>query len=260
MVGSVWPLVQRFGFWASRSAVTALVAATLAVPVRLESQRAVTAAPVPFAVGEELTYRATFGGVKAGTARLRVESIDTVRGRPAYHIVLTISGGIPLLRVRDRYESWIDVETLSSLRYIQDISEGGYRRHTEYEIYPERRQYQKNSEPILPTVERPLDEVSFIYAVRAAGISEGTTQALQYFKPEGNPVVLTTVGRDTITVGAGTFATSALRPSIKTAGLFAESTDARIWFSNAPYLYPVRIRTKFAKFTVTLTLESITKQ
>jgi hypothetical protein len=245
---------------AARGAVSALIAATLLVPARANSQRAVSPAPVPFTVGEELNYRATFGGVKAGSARLRVDGIDTVRGRPAYRIVLTISGGIPLLRVRDRYESWIDVETLSSVRYIQDISQGGYRRHTRYEIYPERRQYQKNSEPILPTVDRPLDEVAFIYAVRAAGISEGTTQALQFFKPEGNPVVLTNLGPDTITVGAGTFVTTALRPSIKTAGLFAESTDARIWFSSAPYLYPVRIRTKFAKFTVTLTLESITKE
>ncbi|HEY0972069.1 MAG TPA: hypothetical protein VGE02_13970, partial [Gemmatimonadales bacterium] len=39
-------------------------------------------APVPFAVGEELVYRASFGGVTAGTARMRVAGIEMVRGRP----------------------------------------------------------------------------------------------------------------------------------------------------------------------------------
>ena len=35
-----------------------------------------------------------------------------------------------------RYDSWIDVQTLSSLRHRQDISEVRYKRKTTYEIYP----------------------------------------------------------------------------------------------------------------------------
>jgi hypothetical protein len=212
-------------------------------------------------VGEDLTYRASFSGIDAGTARLRVERIDTVRGRPAYHVILTIDGGIPVFAVRDRYDSWIDVETLSSVRYRQEISEGPYHRTTTYEIYPERLEYQKNSEPVVPTptVRKPLDEIAFLYAVRAAALDSGTTTALQYFKPEGNPVTLTTVSTDTVTVGAGTFIAAAVRPSIKTEGLFAESTDARIWFSHDPKRYPVQIRTRFSMFSIVLTLDSIAK-
>jgi hypothetical protein len=235
----------------------AVMASALLLSAELGAQRSDVRARVPFTVGEELTYRATFGGIDAGTARLRVDRIDTVRGRPAYHVLLTIDGGIPLFSVKDRYDSWIDVETLSSLRYRQEISEGPYRRTTMYEIYPERLEYQKNSEPIVPTVRKPLDEIAFIYGVRAAGLDTGTTSALQYFKPEGNPVTLTNLGPDTVTVGAGTFAATALRPSIKTEGLFAESTDARIWFSSDTKLYPVQIRTRFSMFTIVLTLESI---
>jgi hypothetical protein len=237
----------------------AFFAAALLSSVQGSAQRVDARARVPFTVGEELTYRASFGGIDAGTATLRVDRIDTVRGRPVYHARLTIDGGIPLFAVHDRYDSWIDVQTLASLRYRQEVSEGPYRRTTMYEIYPERREYQKNSEPILPTVARPLDEVAFIYAVRAAGPDTGTTSALQYFKPEGNPVTLTNLGPDSVTVGAGTFAATALRPSIRTEGMFAESTDARIWFSNDAKLYPVQIRTRFSMFTIVLTLESIGK-
>src|SRR5215203_5652139 len=85
-------------------------------------------AAVPYGVGEELVYKATFGGIPAGTARMRVEGIETVRGRPAYHVVFTIDGGVPFFRVHDRYDSWIDVQSLASLRHRQQISEGRYKR------------------------------------------------------------------------------------------------------------------------------------
>lgn len=85
-------------------------------------------ASVPFAVGEELVFHATFGKLPAGTARMRVQGIDTIRGRPAYHVAFAIDGGILFFRVHDTYESWIDVETLSSLRHKQSISEGRYPR------------------------------------------------------------------------------------------------------------------------------------
>lgn len=235
------------------------LSAALVLTGGLSAQRPGPRARVPFTVGEELTYRASFSGIDAGTASLRVERIDTVRGRPAYHVVLTIDGGIPLFKVRDRYDSWIDVESLSSLRYRQEISEGPYRRTTAYEIYPQRAEYQKNSEPIEPSVRKPLDEIAFIYGVRAAGLDTGTTSALQYFKPEGNPVTLMNLGPDTVSVGAGTFAATAVRPSIRTEGLFAESTDARIWFSSDAKLYPLQIRTRFSMFTIVLTLESVGK-
>ena len=35
-------------------------------------------APVPFRVGEELTYKATFGGIPAGSARMHVAGIELV--------------------------------------------------------------------------------------------------------------------------------------------------------------------------------------
>ena len=59
---------------------------------------AIAAASVPYAVGEALTYRATFGGIPAGTARMRVDGIELVRGRPAYHVVFTVDGGVPFFR------------------------------------------------------------------------------------------------------------------------------------------------------------------
>jgi len=219
----------------------------------------VKAAPVPYSVGEELTYKATFGGIHAGTARMRVDGIEMVRGRPAYHVVFSVDGGIPFFRVHDRYESWIDLETLASLRHRQQISEGHYKRTTSYEIYPERAEYQKEGDSVRASVANPLDDGSFIYAVRTAGVRVGETRRDdRYFRPDKNPVVLTGLRQDTLTVNAGTFATTVVRPTIRTSGIFGEDGQAQVWFSDDTNRYPVQVKAKFAKFTLTLELKSVT--
>jgi hypothetical protein len=216
-------------------------------------------ARVPFAVGEELVYRATFGGLPAGTARMRVDGIEVIRGRPAYHVVFSIDGGILVFRVHDRYESWIDVETLASLRHVQQISEGRYKRSTTYEIYPERAAYQVGNEPIQPSVSRPLDDGSFIYAARIAAVQVGEKRVDdRYFRPDRNPVVLTGLRREDVSVGAGTFSATVVRPTIRANGLFAEGGDAEVWFSDDAARYPLLVKTRFARFSLTLSLESIT--
>jgi hypothetical protein len=220
---------------------------------------AVRFAPVPFAVGEELVYRATFGGLPAGSARMRVDGIEVIRGRPAYHVLFSIDGGILLFRVHDRYESWIDVETLASLRHVQQISEGRYKRSTTYEIYPERAAYQEGNDTLQPSVSHPLDDGSFIYAARVAGVQPGEKRVDdRYFRPDRNPVVLTGLRREDVSVGAGTFPANVVRPAIHANGLFSEGGDAEVWFSDDAARYPLLVKTRFAKFSLTLSLQSIT--
>jgi hypothetical protein len=214
-------------------------------------------AAVPYSVGEELTYKATFGGIPAGTARMRVDGIETIRGRQAYHVVFSIDGGVPLFRVHDRYESWIDVQTLASLRHRQEIREGRYKRTTVYEIYPERGTYEEG-DSVYASVAHPLDDGSFIYAVRSAGIRVGETRRDdRYFRPDRNPVVLTGLRRESVRVGAGIFAATVVRPSIKANGIFSENGEAQVWFSEDARRYPVLVRSKFAKFSLTLALQSV---
>jgi len=214
-------------------------------------------AVVPFSVGEELTYKATFGGIPAGTARMRVAGVETIRGREAYHLVFTIDGGVPFFRVHDRYDSWIDVRTLASLRHRQQISEGRYKRSTTYEIFPERGVYQEG-DSTYPSVAHPLDDGSFIYAIRAARIRVGETRRDdRYFRPDRNPVVLTGLRQEAVRVGAGTFPATVVRPSIKANGIFSENGEAQVWFSEDARRYPLLVKSKFAKFSLTLSLQSV---
>ena len=252
-----------------QSALALAFAASAAIaPARLSAQAPMLSASshvapvsgraaVPYGVGEELTYKATFGGIPAGTARMRVEGVEAVRGRQAYHVVFTIDGGVPLFRVHDRYDSWIDVQTLASLRHRQQISEGRYKRTTTYEIYPERGTYQEG-DSVYASVAHPLDDGSFIYAVRSAGVRVGETRRDdRYFRPDRNPVVLTGLRQEAVRVGAGDFAATVVRPSIKANGIFSEHGEAQIWFSDDARRYPVLLKSKFARFSLTLSLQSV---
>lgn len=198
--------------------------------------RAARARPrqLPFRVGEKLTYDAKVNFLHVGTASMAVQGIDTVRGRRAYHTVFRVHGRMLFFVVDDYYESWIDVQTLSSLRYVQRIHEGGYRKERRYEFYPERATMETSEDPgEQPSVSNPLDECSFIYFVRTLSLEPGASYVFdRYFRPAANPVRIEVLRREAIEVPAGRFDADVIKPTIKTQGLFAEGGHAEIWLAS----------------------------
>ena len=210
----------------------------------------------PFSVGEQLTYKVAFGKIPAGTAQMSVVGIEDVRGRPTYHVVITIDGGVPLLfRVHDRYESWIDTLTLASRRHVEEIRQGRYARNTRYEIFPEERKYRENDDTLRASVDAPLDEWAFIYFIRTIRVVVGQTREFQrYFKPDRNPVVIRALRRDTVEVPSGRYPAVVVRPTIRAKGIFAEDGQAELWFSDDARRMLVQMKTKFAGFSLSLQL------
>ena len=214
------------------------------------SQDAVRALPadamaVPFAVGERLSYDVKFGSLKVGSGTMEVQPLTEVRGRTVWHTVFRIDGGIPLYRVKDRYESWFDVVTLNSLRYHQDIDEGSYERKRRYEIFPERGMLRENDKPEEPTVSDPLDEGSFLYFVRTLPLEIGRTyEFARYFKTAGNPVRIRVLRRETVTVPAGTFKTVVLQPTFQTKGIFSQNGRAEVWLTDDARRMMVQMKSK----------------
>jgi hypothetical protein len=108
-------------------------------------------------------------------------------------------------------------------------------------------------------VSHPLDDGSFIYAARVAGVKVGEKRVDdRYFRPDRNPVVLTGVRREDVNVGAGSFPATVVRPTIHANGLFSEGGEAEVWFSDDAARYPLLVKTRFAHFSLTLSLQSIT--
>lgn len=212
---------------------TAAIEPHVVSPPPAAAPRSRVVPPRPFAVGERLTYEVRFGPLRVGTATMEVLGIETIRGTPAYHTRFEVRGGNRLYRVQDRYESWFDVYDLASLRYVQDIDEGNYERHSVFEIHPEERRYVEQGKESQPSVAQPLDEGSFIYWLRTIPLEVGKTYTFDnYFRPDRNPVTIAVLRRERVKVPAGEFDAIVVRPTIRTRGIFSEGGHAEIWFAD----------------------------
>jgi hypothetical protein len=217
----------------SALAALVLVAGALVTSRTIAAQSDTLARSKSLTVGERLEYDVKFGPIKVGRASMEVLDVEEVRGRPTWHTRFQVTGGTVFFRVNDVLESWIDVETFSSLRFRQQLSEGSRDRLYEYEIYPERSVYVQTGKGERPSVAHPLDDGSFLYFIRTVPIELGATYEFQrYFMPDRNPVQLEVLGRDTVEVPAGKFDALVIRPVIKAKGIFSEDGHAQVWISN----------------------------
>jgi hypothetical protein len=238
-----------------RLLAAALVAAAL--PTGAVAQGA--PAPVPFEAGESLTYDVRFGAVKVGTGRMRVLGQESIRGRNAWHVRFSVAGGTLFYRVNDVNESWMDVQTLNSLRFVQDLDQGSRERERRYEIYPERAVYRElvRGTEERPSVSNPLDDGSFLFFIRTVPLEVGQTYTFnRYFRPDRNPVIIRVLRRERVRVPAGTFNAIVVQPIIKTSGIFAEGGQAEIWLSDDEQRMMLQMRSRLSFGSLNLYLRN----
>ena len=215
---------------------------------------------VPFGPGEVLTYKVMLGIFTIGESTMQVPAIEATRGISTYRVEWRIKGGIPFFEVDTKFKSWIDIERLVSLRFIQDQHEGHYTRFREFQFFPEQRRWKRtdnNEEGTLATP-LPLDDLSFIYFARSLKLEVGKQYRFnRYFKESGNPVIVKVLRRDQRVVPAGTFKTIVVQPIIRTKGLFSEGGKAELHLTDDPRRILVYLKTEMPGISLTLHLTSI---
>ena len=192
---------------------------------------------------------------------MEVREISHIRGRAAYKTYFRVQGGTFFYKVDDILQSWIDTETLSSLRYVQRLQEGSRDRERHFEIYPDRAVYVEVTKNATehPSVSNPLDDASFLYFIRTIPLEVGRSYEFnRYFRPDRNPVRVRVLRRERIVVPAGTFNALVLRPSIKAKGIFAEEGEAELWVSDDDRRMILQLKSKLSFGSLNLYLRSYT--
>lgn len=204
-----------------------------------------TPMPVPFGVGERLRYEVKFGVIKVGEAELRVVGVDTLSGTPAYHVRLTLQGGLPFYKVDDEQESWFDIYHLYSRKFRQDLREGDYRRNREYILDLEAGTYTRNDGETDTIPAEPLDDLCFLYFVRTLPLEVGQRYEFErYFRQDRNPVILEVLRRDTVLVPAGRYPVIVVRPIIQAGGVYGEGGESEVFLSDDAERIVVHTRSK----------------
>jgi len=222
-------------------------------------------AAVPFAVGEEMSYRlqARWSLLRGnGQASLRVEAIDTVRGHPTYRLAMAMKGGHTVFKIDDVHRSWLDVNQLFSRRFEQKLNQTAYKRDRTYDFLTDEMRFVRVGNPddagdLASAL--PLDDVSFIYHLRTLPMVVGSDFTVpRYYKSEGNPVTIRVMRRERVTVPAGVFDAVVVQPIIRTDGLFSEGGQAELWISDDDRRLVLRLQAKVKIPTLTMELESYT--
>ena len=244
---------QRHVARASAIALAALLLAILrgssaiASPIEPEGDSSSQSA---FAVGERLVFDVGFGFITAGEAIMSIPKSETIAGYPCYQVSFQVNSTPTFswfYEVRDRYETFLDVEGIFPWRFEQHVKEGKY--HLDFAAQFDQVKHVANASgkefPIPPKVQ---DIMSAFYYVRTLDFSHmpiGERIHLHNFiKDTTYDLDVKFIGRQTIEVDAGTFKCLIIEPLAREGGLFKSDGRVLLWLSDDDRKIPVKVSTK----------------
>ncbi len=203
-----------------------------------------------FKEGEKLTFDVKYGFVTAGIATMQIPKIKRISGRNAYHVTFEVNS-VPsfdiFYKVRDRYETYIDVEGLFPWRFEQHIREGNYSRDFSA-FFDQRKGKAKTTEGEYEIPKYVHDIVSAFYFARTldySGMKKGDKIHLQnFYKDKVYDLDVVYHGKETIEVKAGKFDCIIVEPLVQEGGLFKSEGNIIIWLTDDDIKMPVRVKTK----------------
>jgi hypothetical protein len=203
----------------------------------------------PFYPGESMEYAVGYGRLPAGSLEIGIDKLDTLHGRPAYHIVFRAASNQAISYIYDinsREESWFDAREFYSLRYRRESTENDKTRTKEY-VFDQQRQVRIEPDgDTSPASPRAVDQVAMFYYVRLLPLEPGAEFVLRnQADPDDNPLTIEVLKRERVKVPAGTFDTFVLDLDVKTdGGLFKKGGENRIWVTTDSRHIPVKISSK----------------
>lgn len=141
-----------------------------------------------YSVGERFVYEISYLNVGIGEAEAEIREIIPYRNRQAYHIVVRARSYRILdwiYKVRDEYHSYIDTETLESLRYEKKLRQGRRRIEETLDFDPARGRVKiaggKHAGKEAFLEKKSQDEISCGYFFRTLPVGANTSVFIPVF-------------------------------------------------------------------------------
>ena len=210
-----------------------------------------------FKDGEWLRFKMSYSGfLKAGNATLTVDK-DTLNGKEVFHVTGKgwTTGIIKwFFKVKDDYQSYIDVETGKPYLFKRKINEGGYKKHRDtrfnYETNKAYIQDFKNQTDTVVSIGDIQDMLSSFYYLRNQDISKlkpGNEIALDMFiDGETHPFKLRFLGEEVLKTRFGKIKTYRFRPLVQAGRIFKENESVTIWITADDNKIPIKLKANLA--------------
>jgi len=202
---------------------------------------------VPFGEGETCTFAIQYGLIYAGDATLEIRNIAIIDSVRSYHIISTARTNRAfdlIFKVRDRVESFMDYDNLFSLRFEKHLREGKFKRDEEVQFDQKNHIaiYADKKIQIPPSTQ---DFLSALYYFRTLSMDTGEAIALANHTDGKNyPIYVKVIGKERVTVPAGTFDCIVVEPVLQTSSIFEHKGKLTIWLTDDTVKMPVLMRSK----------------
>lgn len=218
----------------------------------------------PFHVRKRLVFNLAWNGIPVGSVTAESGDISVYAGREIYTLKLVTESNkflSSIYRVEDTYISYIDKETMSSLRYEANRKEGRYRKHVivEYDFNKMEAVYTSITDGSVKTCsiyKDPQDPVSAICFFLTLPIISGQKVDIIVNLNEKNYMVAVTAGDvKRISVPAlGMVESLKVTPKTTLEGVEVKKGKAWAYISTDENRYPVYgvVRIPFGIVTATL--------
>jgi hypothetical protein len=217
-----------------------------------------------FKPGEVLTYKLKYGFITAAEGTLRVLATDfKFDGKPTLRLSVDgqTSGTFDVFyKIRDHYDSYIDVDNLKPYFYQENIREGNYRRQ-------DKARFSQNEKKVVATKGtfttpnmQTFDLVSSYYFARSLDISKmkiGDFVKLNYFLgDEVSQLEIQYLGREVIKTKLGKIRCLKFSPSIKPGRIFRKDSRLYLWVSDDGNRVPLKAQVEILVGSVIMEIKS----
>lgn len=222
-----------------------------------------------FQAGEYLEYRIHYGAVTAGIAKLEVKPEPVViNGRNCFHVVgqgVSSKTFSSFFRVNDKYETYIDQESMMPWRFKRRIEEGNFRDYIEVDFDQNKNlaHQRRNNKPEVRTSEVPAyiqDVVSAFYYARTQSYDNAKPGDIYHFQNFIDNKVydldVKFMGREVVTVGTIKYNCVKLKPLVVEGGIYQHKGDLWVWISDDDNKIPIRVESGLVIGSVQIDLKT----
>lgn len=214
-----------------------------------------------YTVGEKLTFAVQYGNVTAGYATLSIPEAVMVSGRPSFHIVAeakTHPFFEAIFKVRDRIESFIDVEYGFPWRYEKHLREGGYSADAFY-LFDQRagRIVEPDKGKSEPMPIGSQDVLSCFYWFRTLPLNVGDVATIPVTADNMKTYELkvNVLKKERVKTLAGDFDCILVQPHLTFQGVFQQKGEVFMWITDDERRIPVKVRSKIAIGSININLQ-----
>jgi hypothetical protein len=203
-----------------------------------------------FKAGESITFKVFYnlGSVFVGAGEATFTSkLVQYNGKDAYHVVgdgRTYRTYDWIFKVRDKYESYIDTATMLPIRFIRNVSEGGYTIYNNVGFNRDANTATSTN----GTFKVPhcvQDVISAIYYARNIDFSkykpEDKIPFTMFLDDEVYNIYIRYMGKEQVSTRYGTFRAIKFKPLLIKGTIFEGGEQMTVWVSDDGNKIPLRV-------------------